>query len=179
MAQTASNVRVGVTGGVYRAPVGTTLPTDSLTPLPVDWKEVGYLTDAGVTTNWFQESTNDIRAWQNGELVRRVLTEITSTASFSMLESNDEVRKAYYGDGNVSAGHIRVSTDQGVRGPWVIVVDDGVHHDRIVINDAQVTERGEIVYVNGDAVMYSITLTCYPVNGSPADIYYSQSIASS
>lgn len=182
MTTVATNVRVGSgdsSGGTYRANTGVVLPTDSTTPLPVDWRHTGYLSDEGIVTNWFEESFTDIKAWQNGDLVRRIKTETKSTARFTMLESKDETYKAYFGDANVAPGHITVTTDQGVRGPWVIVIKDGAWRHRIAIPDAQITERGEISYILDDVVKYSVELTCYPVSGAVAHIYWDVASVSS
>jgi hypothetical protein len=73
MALDASNVEVAVTGAVYLAPLGTTLPTDSDTPLDGAFQNVGYLSEDGITETP-EEDTTEIQAWQNGDIVRRVLT---------------------------------------------------------------------------------------------------------
>ena len=52
MANTALNVSTGkprVTGGVYRAPVGTTLPEDATTALGNSFVSLGYISTDGVT----------------------------------------------------------------------------------------------------------------------------------
>lgn len=170
MATTAANVRVGVTGGVYFAPAGTALPTDATTPLGVGFEELGYLTEDGVTQN-IDESTNDVRAWQNGDLVRRIKTETNVSFEFSLLETSQAALNAYYG--NFNAGKVEINSDQGKRGVWVIEVADGNYTHRIVIADGQVTNRGAIQYVNGEAISYPITVTAYPVSGgNAAEIYY-------
>lgn len=171
MAQTADFVRVGVTGAVYRAPAGTTEPTDATASLNVAYEEIGYLTEDGVVQN-IDESTTDIRAWQNGDLVRRVKTETNITYEFTMLETNEAVLKTFYGDDNYSAGAVSVTADQGVRGRWVIEVADGSYKHRVVIHDGQVTTRGQVSFVNGNAITYPITVTAYPVSGEAAKIYY-------
>jgi hypothetical protein len=38
-------------GGLYRAPLGTTLPTDTTTSLNVAFISLGYVDDDGVTVN--------------------------------------------------------------------------------------------------------------------------------
>ena len=162
-APSAQKVIVGLTGGVYRDPTGTaSLPTNATSTLAAEFEQVGYLTDDGLTLNWFDESTNDIRAWQDNALVRRVVTEVNSTVTFTALEINDEVLKAFYGDANVSAGTTRVTTEPGVRSPWVIDVRDGTKRKRVVIFDGQVTDRAEIPVQNGAAMTHGFTLTCYP-----------------
>ena len=171
MATTAANIRVGVTGGVYFNDASNpSLPTDATSPLDAGFDEVGYLTDAGVVQN-IDESTNDIRAWQNGDLVRRVKTETNITYDLTLLETNETTLSIFYG--NFNAGHVELTSDQGVRGAWAIEVIDGDYTHRIVVPDGQVTTRGAVNFVNDEAITYPITITAYPdSSGVAADIYF-------
>lgn len=159
MALSSDNVRVAVTGGVYRAPEGSPLPTDATATLNVAFKELGYVTEDGVTEAQ-GTNTNDIVAWQNGDIVRKVQTSHDLTYAFSMLETNDEVIDAFYGNGDAESYEINGA--QPGRFSWVIEVLDGDAHIRIVIPSAQITERGDKTLVNGDAITYPFTLTAYP-----------------
>ena len=87
MALDATQVRVGVTGAVYVAPTGTTLPTDATTSLAVAFDDVGYISEDGVTETQ-DTDTNDIVAWQNGAVVRKIQTSHDLTYSFAMLETS-------------------------------------------------------------------------------------------
>jgi hypothetical protein len=170
MALTAGFVKVAVTGAVYRAPAGTTEPTTAAATPAAGYKDLGYISDEGVTMSR-DESTTDIRAWQNGALVRRVKTEDSVTFQFTMIETNEEVLKTFYGDANYSGGTVSVTGDEGFRGLWIVDVIDGTHKQRYVIHDGQVTERGDVSLVNGEAIAYPVTVTAYPVSGEVAKIY--------
>jgi hypothetical protein len=169
MALTAANVRVAVTGGVYRGPEDATLPTDATSSLDGALIEQGYASSDGITQSIGADST-EIQAWQNGDNVRTVQTSHNLTYAMSLLETSAATLETYYG--NYTAGTVEITSDQGVRGAWVIHVVDGDHRIRIVIPDGQVTERGDTSFVNGDAIMYPITITCYPdENGVKAYLY--------
>ena len=159
MATTAGNVRVGVTGGVYGAPAGTTLPTTVDGALDGGFVELGYISEDGITQAIASDIT-DIQAWQNGDVVRKVQTSHDLTYAMAFLETSEAVLEAYYG--NFAAGEVEIKGEQGVRQCWVLQVIDGNTAIRIVIPDGQVTERGDIAYVNGEAVQYPVTITCYP-----------------
>ena len=75
MSLDASNVEVAVTGALYLAPLDTPLPTDSETPLNDAFRNVGYLSEDGITETP-EEDTQEIRAWQNGDIVRRSVGEM-------------------------------------------------------------------------------------------------------
>jgi hypothetical protein len=156
---TASNVRVGVTGGAYTAPDGTTLPTDPSTALDGAFVDVGYISEDGVTQSIGADVT-DITAWQNADVVRKIQTSHDLTYQFTMIETSEVTLEAYYG--NYTTGTVEITGAQLPHGPWVLSVIDGDAEIRIVIPDGQVTERGDIVYQNGDAVGYPITISCFP-----------------
>lgn len=182
MGNVANNVQVAVTGGVYMAPAGTTIPTNGASALNNAFEDLGYISEAGVVETINEQST-DIRAWQNGAIVRKVTTSHDVTYAFTAIESNDRTLEAYYG--NIAAGVVEVKGEQGVRGPWVIEVFDGAEdsttgHRRIVIPDGQVTARGGVSYVNGAAVAYPITITAYPDDtGVKAYIYLDEEVEGS
>lgn len=48
---------------------------------------------------------------------------------------------------------------------FVLDVIDGTKHIRIYVPNGEVSERGDIVYANGEPIGYDVTITCYPVNG--------------
>jgi hypothetical protein len=155
----ASKVEVAVTGAVYLAPLGTTLPTDSAAELDGDFQNVGYLSEDGITETP-EEDTTEIQAWQNGDVVRRVLTSHEIQYGFTMIETNEVSLKAYYG--NYAGGDVKVTGDQLPRQCMVIeTIDDGKLRRRVV-PVAQVTERGEVNLTNDDATGYEVTVTGYP-----------------
>ena len=177
MALTAENVRVGVTGAVYVAPAGTTLPTDATTALPVAHEDVGYIHEDGVTETQ-DTDTNDIMAWQNGATVRKVQTSHDLMYAFTMLETSEVTLREYYGnftDGGVGDDSVVIDGAELPNRVWVLSVLDGDHVLRVVIPDGQVTERGDITYANGEAVGREVTITCYPdVSGNKAYIYMAE-----
>lgn len=162
---TAALVEVAVTGDISYGPAGTTLPTHPLDALNAAFNTLGYITEDGITQT-INEDRSDIRAWQNGDIVRKVRTSHDYTLQFAMLETNLDTLGVYYGDGSVSGtlenGEVQVKGDMDTRGEWVFDVLDGTDLIRIVIPDGQVTERGDVTYVNGDAITYPVTVTAYP-----------------
>ena len=163
MALTASNVRVGVTGAVYHGTIaGVTLPVDATTALDSDLADVGYLSEDGITEA-LEDSRERIRAWQNSTTVREVRSDFAVRYSFTMIESNLESMRAYYGRDNVtSLASVEIAPDNSLNEVWVVQIVDGDQDIRIVIPNGQVTERGEVTYVGTDAIAYPVTVTAYP-----------------
>ena len=171
MVNIAQNVRVATTGAVSFAPIGTALPLDAVAALAATFKDVGYIGPDGVTQA-IEADVTDIKAWQNGDTVRKVQTSHDVTFQLVMLETNALSLKIYYADATATASAVKVTGAQSLHNVVVIDVIDEKRSIRIVLPDAQVTERGEIVYQNEEAAGYDITLTAYPdANGVKAYIY--------
>jgi len=171
MANVAANVNVAVTGGVYFGPVGTALPATAIDALGVGFLEVGYLTEDGITQA-VGGATEDIKAWQNGDIVRTVQTEHTLTYALTLLETNEN-SLALYSGGNYAAGIVEIKAGVMPHQTYVIEVVDGDDHIRIVIPDGQISERGEVTYTNGAAIAYPITISCFPDDtGVKAYVHY-------
>ena len=168
---TAANVLVGVTGGAYVAPEGTPIPTNAVTALNAAFDEVGYISEDGVSQS-ISEDITDLKAWQNGDVVRKIQTSHDLTYALTMIETSDVTLETYYG--NYAAGAVEITGEQLPHKAWVLEVEDGDDIIRVVIPDGQITERGDIVYQNGDAVGYPITITCFPDDdGVKAYLYVS------
>ena len=80
----ASNVSAGkpkITGAIFVAPVGTTLPEDATSELNSAFKGMGYVSDAGVVNGTSMETTK-IKAW-GGATVLVIQTSKDDTFKFS------------------------------------------------------------------------------------------------
>lgn len=164
MALISQNVRVAVTGGVYRADLGTTLPTSALSALGGDFEDMGYISEEGVTQSIARDVTN-IAAWQNGDVVRTVQTSHIVTYTFTLIESKDEVFRTIYGNFTDLGGGEGVSEITGDildSHAWVLNVIDGTNRIRLCIPDGQVTETGDITWTNGELIGYPVTVTTFP-----------------
>lgn len=170
MALTAENVNVAVTGKVYVAPTSATAPTASDSSL-TGFTELGYVSADGIEVA-HDRSTNQIRAWQNSDLVREVTVEATTTYMFTLLESNEDVIETYFG-ATLVAGKIEVNPGAtGGRKSWVIDVVDGASVIRHYIPSGEVTAVESQVFANGEAIGYGVTITAYASDGRVADVYY-------
>lgn len=167
---TASNVTAAkpkVGGAVYRAPLGTKLPTDTSTALDAAFKALGYVSEDGLTNSNSADSSS-VTAW-GGDVVLQTQGEKPDTFQGTFIEAmNVEVLKMVYGDDNVSGTldtGITVKANAAEAEEYAYVVDmilKGGILKRLVIPDAKVTEVGDITYKDDEAVGYDTTLSALP-----------------
>lgn len=171
----ATKVRVPVTGLAAVGPTSATAPTATGTSAPSGFTDFGFLGEDGVTESK-NLTTKPIKAWQNGSVVRRVVTDGEYTVKFTLLETSELTLETYYGATatlGVSEGSIDVNpTATGGVKSFVIDYVDGSEKKRIYIPTGEVTNFGDLVHKGGEAVGYPITITGYPdTDGNVATVF--------
>ena len=166
----SSNVSAGkpmITGAVFVAPVGTSLPTSTTATLAAAFKDLGYISDAGVV-NSNSPSNTAIKAW-GGDTVLDVQTEKPDTFKMNFIEAtNEDVLKLVYGSANVSgslSSGLTIKANSEEQNEVSVVIDMVLKDDcakRIVLPKAKVTAVGDITYADASAIGYDTTLSCHP-----------------
>ena len=162
----AENVSVGKpksNGAVFAAPSGTDLPTDATTALADAFVNLGYVSEDGVT-NEIETDTEEIKAW-GGDIVANPQTSRSEKFTYTLIEQNEEAFKHVFGKDNVtvdsSTGAITIKHNGNEREENVVVVEtvlSGKKVKRIVIPRGKVSEIGEIVYKDDEAIGYETTI---------------------
>lgn len=163
----ATKVRVGLTGAISKAPLGTAAPTDSSTALDAAYIDSGAISSDGVTLTL--PDTGDrttIQAWQNGAQVRviRTVTDDLPSINFTFLETNKTAVETYFGvtvtsgttDGTFSYSPVNIPSPSA----YVLDVIDGSNRARYHIPRGVKASVGDLVYKNDEAVGYEVTIEC-------------------
>lgn len=165
-AQNVSTGKPKVAGAIYRAPLGTTLPTDASTALNGSFVELGYVSEDGVTNNNTPDS-DKVQAW-GGATVLVLQTEKPDEWTMTLIEAlNSNVLKTVYGDSKVTVNGneitVQATADQLADQEYVIdMVLKGGAIKRVVIPVGALSEVGEIVYKDDEPIGYEITLNALP-----------------
>lgn len=160
------------TGGVLVADKGTALPTDATTALLAGFRALGYVSEDGLTQA-IDRSTDKIRAW-GGDTVKVVQSEFAVTYSFTLLQSADEdVLKTVYGADNVTVTDgdiaIKINGETLPKQVFAFEMKDGDNKVRIVVPDGQVTEVGEVTFVDEGVISYECTVEAFKDSATNAN----------
>lgn len=167
MAQTAANVTAAkpkVGGAVYVGATSLTLPTSADGTLATGFTSLGYLGEDGLT-NSNKPNTDQVKAW-GGDTVLTLYNSKDDTFKFVLIEAlNPAVPKVVYGDANVSGAlstGITIQANNNEMDTKAYVIDMIMRNGalkRIVIPAAQVSDVGDVVYRDSEAVAYEVTLS--------------------
>ncbi|WP_423487893.1 hypothetical protein [Mycobacteroides sp. PCS013] len=162
------------TGGIFRYPLGTVLPTNPWSPRPVipNWDpRLGGVSDEGVTSTT-KRDTEKKKDW-NGDKVRSVQTGKDDTLKLTFIEpKNPRVMEEYFGKANVTvtdatALHgtlISAVSNSDVLPHFAYIIDtfDGADRKRRCLPDAQVSEVGDETWQSKDWTIHQLTYDLFP-----------------
>jgi hypothetical protein len=168
MATNAELARLGVTGALRVAALGTVSPT-GMEAWPAGWEDLGYISDDGITESR-DENNESFIPWQETTPIRVEITSSVITFSATLWESNFQTISLFYrkaaGDMTTDVNGVVSFTEEGKPArdlrAFGIDVIDGVYARRIILPYAEVTERGDTVYQSSSLIGYQVTITAYP-----------------
>ena len=163
------NVTTGkpkVGGAIYRAPLGTPLPTTATENLHSAFRDLGFASEDGLTSSNSRES-EEIKAW-GGTTVLTSQTDYKDTWKLVFIESmNIDVLKMVFGDANVTETPdgiiVKANAAELDQASYVIdMIMKGGVLKRVVLPVASISEVGDVKYVDNEAVGYDVTLSAMP-----------------
>lgn len=163
----AGNVRVGIAGALWKAPPDAPLPINATSPLDASYVSLGYISDDGVTESW-EDSSDDIIAWQNAVQVRSATTESKLSISLTLIEINGATLQTFHRGSVITSDleglgyQLDVKPVEADPSRFVLDVVDGAKLLRVSLGLAEIVERGEIMYANGQPVALPLMIRAYP-----------------
>lgn len=165
-AQNSAQVRVGATGKLYVAPLGTAAPADANVAWPSGWVEVGLTTDDGVNVNP-SLARKDLNAWQSLYPVRTIITSRGIEMAFKLIQKAGTNLQLVFGGGSITnLGGAPVSykyvppaasfIDERAFG---LEVNDGSITDRFLFYRGLITDIGNIIFRHDDDVKFELKAT--------------------
>ena len=162
-------------GGVfYRAPLGTTLPTDASAPLDALFMDHGWCGEDGITLMVNRANTKH-HAF-GSDLVKTTQDNYEESLKLTLLESDPDVLETVFGAHSITLGvdgggnrtiAIAHSSRPLPRSAFVVEVVDGSKIRRIVVQEGMVVDLDDVKYVHNDLLSYTITIDCYkPASGN-------------
>ncbi|MEU7160331.1 hypothetical protein [Streptomyces chrestomyceticus] len=161
----ANAVRVALSGAAYVAPKGTEGPKDAVSPWPPAATDIGWISEDGITESNSADTT-EIKGWQGGQTVRKVISSSEMTFKFTAIETSKSVLELYHKGSKIvtkDGASILAIKAPGTDRRWFgFDVIDGDSHVRIWVPDGEVSETGDITYKGDEAIAYELTITAYP-----------------
>jgi len=131
----------------------------------VGFVDLGYIGEDGVTQSAAESGdSNALKAWQNGDTVRTLYatSEGRPSWTFTLLETKKDVIELYYGTTvttSATEGTFEIDTnDARTYKSFVLDVVDGAELIRIYVPRGFLSEVGDIVYANQEAIGYEVTI---------------------
>lgn len=158
-----ANPRIWVNAKVLVAPVGTTAPTDIATAWSATWKDLGLLSEDGMTETRDMDS-NEHYSWGGG-LVRTVRSKHKRAFKVAALEDNPIVW-GLVNPGSTASSASGITTrvykvptpDPRAFGFELI---DGANTSRLIVARGEIVEIGDVARSDADLSMYELTIDVY------------------
>lgn len=170
MALNTSLIRAWGDGAIAVGAAGAAVPTVTAPtdlsinfPIPATLKEVGWVSDAGVTQTKSVD-TNVKRGWQKGAQVRTLKTSDDQTFQFQALEENAITMGLLRPGSSASEAAgivtsvVKPSTQADPRS-WIFSFIDANKRKVVFVPNGEVTGFGDIVYQSADITVYEFTVT--------------------
>ncbi len=155
-------------GMFFHAPAGTALPTYPSDTLSSSWKEVGDVSDAGLSLA-FTKSTQNLRNWAN-KIKRTVLTEHAEAVTAPIMDTTEEVFRTVLGSAAVtstsaSGSHGKVTKaalSQSTLPPeeaYLFLMKDDDDLIMLGCKKGQITAMDTVTFAPGSTINWTPTIT--------------------
>ncbi|MFF7335452.1 phage tail protein [Streptomyces sp. NPDC008150] len=165
----ADNIKIGVKGRAYVAPVGTTFPTSPFAVWATGWVDLGYIHPDGLEEGLGEDRT-EIQAWGEEAAVKTRVKSRDGSFKLTFLETSAALLQLYYAVLADDMTSVPSSDDDpqylsfgtGQASPGIeralgidIIEDDEI--ERIMIARVDVSDRGNRKRSADDASSFELT----------------------
>ena len=180
-----ANILVGApdqltTGAIFSAAVGSTAPTDAVTPLDGAFTSSGYVGEDGLSFNG-NKSVTKVRDWSK-KVVKILTDSFEPQVSFELLELSEEGLKQAFGDDAVTAvaatashgNQLAVAIDGTTPEPkaFAFNMKDGDARVRLYCPNCVVENVPDMTFSAGDVIRVPVTLPLFPDStGKPVYLF--------
>lgn len=170
----STQVHLAPNGRIWIAASGTVLPTNVTTAMGTvspNYKELGYVSDAGVSVTPGYD-TNGIKAWQTAVDVKTVLTGVSLNCKFSALQvTQDATANYFFGGAWANSGGIgKLDFNSAPNlAERVLVIewsDDASYAYRLCFGRGVLTDRDAMTLVRTEATAFGVTFEALDNSGS-------------
>jgi hypothetical protein len=157
------------TGLLWMAVTGSTAPTDTGTSLAAAWKNMGGISEDGVSIKQ-NVSNKKIKIYGSTATQRTLITDREYTVQVTFAETNARTQEVFFQQAlnslspGVGTGSFSLTVGSNSRQLYAAVIDvvDGSNRLRYYMPSVEATDFGDLKIANSDEIAYQVTLTAYP-----------------
>lgn len=167
MARNPDNAQAQVDGFAFVAVKGSTLPTDTTTALDAVFKDLGWLTDAGIGETPSTDTTT--KRGINGAPIKVIRTSDDRSFTIECYEKTAITMGLIRPGstpataGGVTTTHVKSFLGSDVRA-FVLEQDMGTYTRRVAIAQGQAFQTGPIQDKPGDLSVIQLRIDCFPAS---------------
>jgi hypothetical protein len=165
----ATEVRLGVTGNLWRAPALTPAPVDSMAALVSPWVNLGYTDDNGFTVI-SNVATTDILVWQSPYPAREKVVQ-SLEFKFKLAQDNEESVQLAFGGGSFDTAkkiYTPPSPGEVYENAFCADVIDGANTIRYYLARGIVSNVADIIHKGDEMIGYELTVKVLGVGAGTA-----------
>lgn len=168
-------IRFASNGTLYVAPTGTAAPTDVDTVLAGTWKQLGYVSDAGVQITP-TITTQPINAWQSAVPIKYLVTGASFQLAFVLLQFDKEATELFFGSSFIvnATDEFKMNIESNpdlVETSLVVAWNDSTVQNRLYIPRAQVSAREALTLIRTGATSLGLTMDALDSGGNLGTIF--------
>lgn len=163
---------IGINGGAWTVDMGAATPSapTGFTALTDPWLPVGMISEDGLTYA-IDEDSEEFKAWGQTSPFRKVVTGSVRTFQMTLWETQRIITKSLMyrlavADLQPDVDGVTTFAESATPNPdrraWVFDVYDGESMLRMFAPEAEVSERGDVVYKGDEVTGYEVTVSVYP-----------------